>query len=68
MTRNKECCEDRLKEAVIIAFLLLVMVIVHDMDFEDQVQELNNYCEHVRSNAWPDYKPETNCTEVVLND
>lgn len=68
MTRNKQCCDDRLKEAVIIAFLLLVMVIVHDMDFEDQVQELNNYCEHVRSNAWPDYNPNTNCEEVALND
>ncbi len=68
MTRNKQCCGDRLKEAVIIAFLLLVMVIVHDMDFEDQVQELNNYCEHVRSNAWPDYNPNTNCEEVALND
>ena len=68
MTRNKQCCDDRLKEAVIIAFLLLVMVIVHDMDFEDQVQELDNYCEHVRSNAWPDYNPNTNCEEVALND
>jgi len=68
VTRNKQCCDDRLKEAVIIAFLLLVMVIVHDMDFEDQVQELNNYCEHVRSNAWPDYNPNTNCEEVALND
>lgn len=58
----------RLEEAVIIAFLLLVMVIVQKNDFEDQVQELENYCELVRSNAWPDYKPETNCTEVVLND
>lgn len=58
----------KLEEAVIIAFLLLVMVIVQKNDFEDQVQELENYCEHVRSNAWPDYKPETDCTEVVLND
>ena len=58
----------RLEEAVIIAFLLLVMVIVQKNDFEDQVQELENYCELVRSNTWPDYKPETDCTEVVLND
>lgn len=41
----------RLEEAVIIAFLLLVMVIVQKNDFEDQVQELENYCELVRSNA-----------------
>lgn len=60
--------KSRLEEAVLIAFLLLVMVIVHDMGFDDEVQEIENYCEHVRSSAWPDYNPETNCEEVALND
>ena len=52
-----------LSDAVLLVALALMFVVSGTMSFEDEVSRMENYCEMVRSNAWPDYDSTINCEE-----
>lgn len=39
----------------IVTALLLLIGIVGNMDYQDEVAEANTYCQNVAEGVWPDY-------------
>jgi len=52
-----------LSDAVVIALVVLMFLLVGTASYEDEVVEAEHYCELVRSGTWPDFYPEVNCEE-----
>ena len=54
---------ERAQELVAIIVAVCAFLYASSMDYEDAVSDRDVYCEQVRSNAWPDFKPEADCKE-----
>ena len=52
-----------MSDAVLLVVLALMLVLSGTMSFEDEVNRIDDYCEMVRSNIWPDYDSTINCEE-----
>ena len=54
---------ERAQELVAIIVAVCAFLYASSMDYEDAVSDRDVYCEQVRNNAWPDFKPEADCKE-----
>jgi hypothetical protein len=54
---------DKAREALTILFFTILFLAASSSDYEDAVADAQFYCEQVRGNVWPDFKPETNCED-----
>lgn len=55
----------------LIALAVVVIVgVVGNMDFQDEVREQLSYCENVKAGVWPDYDGtyKTECTAEKLEE
>lgn len=49
------------KKAILIAAIILIIGLVGQSDYEEELAAQRHYCNMVESGAWPPFNPETNC-------
>jgi len=56
---------EKLKFIGAIVFVVAAYGIVGELDYQDAIEQEKHYCGMVKSGAWPNYKPEIDCTRLA---